>query len=155
METFKGQLNDCKSMVNVALPDMSGVSGVSTPSTVSVTLPVKVATAELTVMVTRPLACHVTDGAMMPVVFFAGNRAVDAIGRVDGVQQDAIAPHQRAATIAMALSIAAAVVAAGLLLLERRRGALSIAFQILVLVAAMASALPIGWASRSSPIAGC
>ena len=98
-------------------------------------------------LVKLALVLLIAVGAMMPVVFFAGNRAADAIGRVDGVQQDAIAPHQRAATIAMALSIAAAVVAAGLLLLERRRGALSIAFQILVLVAAMASALPIGWAA--------
>jgi hypothetical protein len=98
-------------------------------------------------LVKLALALLVAVGAMMPAVFFAGNRAADAIGRVDGVQQDAIAPHQRAATIAMAVSIVAAVVAAGLLLLERRRGTLSIAFQILVLVAAMASALPIGWAA--------
>jgi hypothetical protein len=89
----------------------------------------------------------VAVGAMLPVVFFAGNRAADSIGRVDGVQQDAIAPHQRAATIAMAISIGAAVVAAGLLLLERRRGTLTLTLQILVLVVATASALPIGWAA--------
>jgi hypothetical protein len=98
-------------------------------------------------LVQLALVLLVAVGAMMPVVFFAGNRAADVIGKVDGVQQDAIAPHQRAATIAMAVSIGAAVVAGGLLLLERRRGTLTLGFQVLVLIAALASALPIGWAA--------
>jgi putative Mn2+ efflux pump MntP len=98
-------------------------------------------------LVQLALVLLVAVGAMMPVVFFAGNRAADSIGRVDGVQQDAIAPHQRAAAIAMAVSIGAAVVAVGLLLLERRRGTLTLGFQVLVLIAALTSALPIGWAA--------
>jgi len=98
-------------------------------------------------LVQLALVLLVAVGAMMPVVFFAGNRAADVIGKVDGVQQDAIAPHQRAATIAMAVSIGAAIVAAGLLLLERRRGTLSTALQVLVLIAAITSAVPIGWAA--------
>ncbi len=93
------------------------------------------------------LVLLVAVGVMMPAVFFAGNRAADVIGKVDGVQQEAIAPHQHAATIALAWSIGAAVVAAGLLWLERRRGSLTSAFQILVLIATLASALPIGWAA--------
>src|SRR5258708_6981471 len=98
-------------------------------------------------LVQLALVLLVAVGVMMPVVFFAGNRAADVIGKVDGVQQDAIAPHQRAATIAMAVSIGAAVVAGGLLLLERRRGTLTLGFQVLVLIAAITSALPIGWAA--------
>ena len=93
------------------------------------------------------LILMIAVGAMMPVVFFAGNRAADKIGRVDGVQQDAIAPHQRAATIAMTISIATSVFAAGIMLLERRRGSLTTAFQILVLIAAVSTAAPIGWAA--------
>src|SRR5436305_11683877 len=62
-------------------------------------------------LVRLALVLLVSVGAMMPAVFFAGNRAASSIGRVDGVQQEAIAPHQRAATIALALSIVAAVVA--------------------------------------------
>src|SRR5438105_9524614 len=50
-------------------------------------------------------------GAMMPLVYIAGDRAADFIGKVDGVQQDAIAPHQRAATIALTVSIFTAIVA--------------------------------------------
>jgi hypothetical protein len=93
------------------------------------------------------LVLLVAVGAMMPLVFFAGTRAADTIGRVDGVQQEAIAPHQRAATIALVLSIGAALAAAGLLWIEHRRESLSLALQVLVLVAATASALPIGWAA--------
>jgi hypothetical protein len=98
-------------------------------------------------LVRLALVLLVAVGAMMPVVFYAGNRAADSIGRVEGVQQEAIAPHQRAATIALLASIGAAFVAAGLLWIEHRRESLSLALQILVLVAATVSALPIGWAA--------
>jgi len=86
-------------------------------------------------------------GAMMPVVYLAGERTAKSIGKVRGVQQEAIEPHERAATIALFLSIGAALVAAGVLLMEHRRGDLSLALRVLVLIAAIASALPIGWAA--------
>jgi len=86
-------------------------------------------------------------GAMMPLVYLAGDRAADSIGKVEGVQQEAIAPHQRAATIALTLSVAAALVAAGLLMIERRRGALSATLCVLAFVAAMTAAVPVAWAA--------
>jgi hypothetical protein len=86
-------------------------------------------------------------GAMMPLVYLAGDRAADSIGRVEGVQQDAIAPHQHAATIALASSMATALMAGGLLIIDRRSGSLSPALRMLVLSAAIASALAIGWAA--------
>src|SRR6202049_3791579 len=63
-------------------------------------------------------------GAMMPLVYLAGDRAADSIGRVEGVQQDAIAPHQHAATIALASSMATALMAGALLIIDRRSGSL-------------------------------
>src|SRR2546426_6871846 len=86
-------------------------------------------------------------GAMMPLVYLAGDRAADSIGRVEGVQQDAIAPHQHAATIALASSMATALIAGGVLIVDRRSGSLSPALRMLVLCAAIASALAIGWAA--------
>ncbi len=86
-------------------------------------------------------------GAMMPLVYLAGDRAADSIGKVEGVQQDAIAPHQHAATIALAPSMGAALIAGGLLIIDRRSGSLSLALRMLVLGAAIASALAIGWAA--------
>ena len=93
------------------------------------------------------LVLLIATGAMMPVVYIAGERTAQAIGRVRGVQQEAIAPHERAATIALSLSIGAALIAAGVLLIERRRGELSWALRLLVLFVAIASAAPIGWAA--------
>lgn len=87
----------------------------------------------------------VAVGAMMPAVYVAGDRAADSIGRVEGVQQEAIAPHQRAATIALSISILAAFFAGGLLNVERRRGTLSATLRLLVLAATIVSALPVGW----------
>src|SRR5438094_5652094 len=60
------------------------------------------------------LVLMIAVGAMMPFVFLAGDRAADSIGRVEGVRQEAIAPHQRAATIALAASISSALVAVAL-----------------------------------------
>ena len=93
------------------------------------------------------LLLMIVVGVMMPVVYFAGDRAADSIGRVDGVQQEAIAPHQHAATIALFVSICTALVAAGLLIVEWRTGGLSSTLRLLALVAAVATALPIGWAA--------
>ncbi len=87
-------------------------------------------------------------GAMMPLVYIAGDRAAEKIGKVEGVQQDAIAPHQKAAGIALSVSIGAALIAVGLLVVERRRGGLSPVLRLLVLVVAMASAASIGWTAN-------
>ncbi|HEY3052439.1 MAG TPA: hypothetical protein VGK04_03525 [Thermoanaerobaculia bacterium] len=84
-------------------------------------------------------------GATMPLVYIAGERAADSIGRVEGIRQDAIAPHQQAATIALSASIGAAFIAVALLVVERRRGSLSPALRLLVLVVAIGSAAAIGW----------
>jgi hypothetical protein len=86
-------------------------------------------------------------GAMMPLVYIAGSRAADSIGRVEGVQQEAIAPHQHAATIALTTSICTALAGGVLLLIERRRESLSRTVRVLTLAAAIACALPIGWAA--------
>jgi|SRR5947209_6786511 len=91
------------------------------------------------------LGLLIAVGAMMPLVFIAGQRAADAIGKVDGVQQEAIAPHQRAATIALAISIGTAVIGAVLLRIELRGEGLSRTFRVVVLAATIASAAPIGW----------
>jgi len=87
-------------------------------------------------------------GAMMPLVYLAGERAADSIGKVEGVQQEAIAPHQRAATIALAVSVGSAVIAMPLFVVELRRGGLSSPLRLLVLVAAVASAGAIGWTAN-------
>src|SRR5207245_9616868 len=48
------------------------------------------------------LGLLIAVGAMMPLVFIAGQRAADATRQLDGVQQEANAPHQRAGTHAPA-----------------------------------------------------
>ncbi len=90
----------------------------------------------------------IVAGATMPLVYIAGNRAADSIGKVEGVQQDAIAPHQQAAGIALSVSIGAACVAVVLLIVARRRGSLTRALQLLVLIVAVASAAAIGWTAN-------
>ncbi len=84
-------------------------------------------------------------GATMPLVYFAGDRAADSIGKIEGVQQNAIAPHQRAAGIALSTSIGTACIAVILLIVERRAGSLSPVLRLLVLVVAIGSAATIGW----------
>ena len=91
------------------------------------------------------LVLLVIVGAMMPIVYIAGDRAADRIGRVEGVQQEAIAPHQRAATIALAISVCAGALAGTLLIVERRRGSLSTWLRAVAVAAAFATALPIAW----------
>ena len=93
------------------------------------------------------LLLMIVVGALMPVVYIAGDRAADTIGRVDGVQQEAIAPHQRAATLALWISIGAAIVAFVVLIVERRTGELSPRLRVIVLAAAIAAVIPIGRAA--------
>jgi hypothetical protein len=96
-------------------------------------------------LVRLALVLTIAVGAMMPLVYFAGDRAADSIGKVEGIQQDAIAPHQRAAKIALVISVCTALSAVGLLIIERRRGDLSRSLRVLALATAIACALPIGW----------
>ncbi len=86
-------------------------------------------------------------GATMPLVYIAGDRTADTIGKVEGIQQEAIGPHEQAATIALWVSIAAALIAVPLVVVEQRRG-LSPALRMLVLVVALASAATIGWTAN-------
>ena len=81
-------------------------------------------------------------GAMMPLVFIAGNRTADRIGKVEGIDQDAIAPHQRAAKIALWVSIAVAIIA---IVVANYGRALRVPTMVLVLVIAIVSAAVIGW----------
>src|SRR5438132_1815715 len=87
-------------------------------------------------------------GATMPLVYIAGDRAADSIGKVEGIQQEAIAPHQRAATIALLASIGTAFIAVALLVVERRAGSLSPVLRLLLLVVAIGSAAAIGWTAN-------
>ena len=96
-------------------------------------------------LVQPALLLLIVVGATMPLVYIAGDRAADSIGRVEGIQQEAIAPHQHAATIALSVSIGAALIAVALLVVEQRRGGLSSVLRLLVLVVAIASAASIGW----------
>jgi len=86
-------------------------------------------------------------GATMPLVYFAGERTADTIGKVEGVQQEAIGPHQQAAWIALWTSVAAALIAVPLLVVEQRRG-LTPSLRMLLLVVALASAATIGWTAN-------
>jgi uncharacterized membrane protein YoaK (UPF0700 family) len=84
-------------------------------------------------------------GVLTPMAYFAGDRAADTIGRVEGIRQEAIAPHQSAATTALISSIAAGVVAVAAAVVERRRGAVPVALRLLVVIAAIGAAVAIGW----------
>ncbi len=86
-------------------------------------------------------------GATMPLVYVAGDRAAKLIGRVEGIDQNAIAPHQHAATIALLTSIGAACIAIVLVIVERRRG-LTTLLRLVVLVVAIAAAAAIGWTAN-------
>jgi len=94
------------------------------------------------------LGLLIAVGAMMPVVFIAGVRAADSIGKVDGVQQEAIAPHRNAAIIALTVSIATAVIGAVLLRIELRGQGLSRTLRVVALAATIAAAAPIGWTAN-------
>lgn len=93
------------------------------------------------------LALLITTGATMPIVFFTGEQTADMLGKVEGVQQDAIAPHQEAAKIALAVSLLAAAVAGATGIVMRRRGDLSPVLRVLLMTMAIASAMAIGWAA--------
>lgn len=91
--------------------------------------------------------------AMMPAIYFAGVRTADAIGKVDGIQQEAIAPHQRAALVALWVSIAMIVIAVALLIAERRQPGLSFSLRMAVLLLTVGLAVTIGWtAARGGAI---
>ena len=91
--------------------------------------------------------------AMMPAIYFAGVRTADAIGKADGIQQEAIAPHQQAAFIALCVSIAMIVIAVALLIAERRQAGLSFSLRLLVLLLTVGLAATIGWtAARGGAI---
>jgi hypothetical protein len=83
--------------------------------------------------------------ATMPAIYFAGVKTSEVIGKVDGIQQEAIAPHQQAAVIALGVSIATILIAAMLLIAERRQAGLSFSLRLLVLLLSVGLAATIGW----------
>jgi hypothetical protein len=90
---------------------------------------------------------------MMPAIYFAGVKTSEVIGKVEGIQQEAIAPHQQAALIALGVSIATIIIAAVLLVVERRQAGMSFWLPILVLLLTVGLAATIGWtASRGGAI---
>jgi NAD/NADP transhydrogenase beta subunit len=104
-------------------------------------------------LVRLTLFLAIATSAMMPAIYFAGVRTADAIGKVEGIQQEAIAPHQQAALIALCVSIATIVIAAVLLIVERRQAGLSFLLRMLVLLLTLGLAATIGWtASRGGAI---
>jgi 1,4-dihydroxy-2-naphthoate octaprenyltransferase len=84
-------------------------------------------------------------GVTTPMAYFAGGRAADQIGKVEGVQQDAIAPHEKAAATALFCSIAAGVVAVAAVIAGWRRGTIPFGLRLVVIIAAIVSAAAIGW----------
>ena len=91
-------------------------------------------------LVRLALLLVIAVGVMMPLVYLAGDRAADSIGKVEGVQQEAIAPHQRAATGSLVVSIVTGLAALVLWRRERTRFV-----EITVLVIALMTAAPIAW----------
>jgi hypothetical protein len=82
---------------------------------------------------------------LTPMTYFAGGRAADKIALVDGINQEAIAPHQSAASIALIASIAAGLVAAAAALVDRRSHHVPVVLEVILIVAAITSAVVIGW----------
>jgi hypothetical protein len=88
----------------------------------------------------------VAAGVTTPLAYLAGSRAAETIGRVEGIRQEAIAPHQSAATAALIAAVAGAVIAgAAAVVAAWRDGGAPTVFQLLVLVAAIVSAVAVGW----------
>jgi hypothetical protein len=83
--------------------------------------------------------------AMMPAIYVAGVKTSEVIGKVDGIQQEAIAPHQQAAFIALCVSIIVIVIAIALLIAERRQPGLSFSLRVGVLLLTVVLAATIGW----------
>ena len=65
--------------------------------------------------VTAALVAAVVSGALAAATFFSGRAAADAIGRVDGVNQEAIGPHEEAAEAFAITAVIGAVAAAAAL----------------------------------------
>lgn len=104
-------------------------------------------------LVRLTLFLAIATSLMMPAIYFAGVRTADAIGKVDGIQQEAIAPHQQAALLALCVSIVTIIIAAVLLIVERRQAGLSFLLRMLVLLLTVSLAAAIGWtASRGGAI---
>lgn len=104
-------------------------------------------------LVRLTLFLAIATSSMMPAIYFAGVRTAGAIGKVDGIQQEAIAPHQQAALIALCVSIVTIIIAAVLLIVERRQAGLSFLLRMLVLLLTVGLAATIGWtASRGGAI---
>ena len=66
------------------------------------------------------LLAIVATGVLAVPVFFTGQRAAEIVGRVDGVVQEAIAPHEEAAEAFLSGAITAGVIAAIALVTTRR-----------------------------------
>jgi uncharacterized membrane protein len=88
----------------------------------------------------------VAAGVTTPLAYLAGGRAAEEIGRVEGIRQEAIAPHQRAAVTALVAAEGAALLAGAAAVVVRRGGAASMRLRLLVLVAAVVAAVAVGWA---------
>jgi len=104
-------------------------------------------------LVRLALCLMIATCVMMPAIYFAGVKTADVIGKVDGIQQEAIAPHQQAALIALGVSIATILIAAVLLIVERRQPGLSFSLRVAVLLLTVGLAATIGWtAARGGAI---
>ncbi len=66
------------------------------------------------------LLAIVATGVLAVPVFFTGRRAAEIVGRVDGIVQEAIAPHQDVGTAFLIGAITAGVLAAITLMTSRR-----------------------------------
>jgi hypothetical protein len=62
----------------------------------------------------------IASGALAVPVFLSGRRAADVVGRVDGVMQEAIGPHEDAAEVFLIGAITTGVIAAMALAAPRR-----------------------------------
>ncbi len=91
------------------------------------------------------LGLVIATAGLMPLTYVAGDRTAEKIGRVEGVQQEAIAPHQQAAKIALIVSIASASIAVALLLLTRTP---RLATRVLTLAISLLSFVIIGWTAH-------
>jgi hypothetical protein len=91
------------------------------------------------------LLLMIITGAMMPAIYVAGLRTAATIGKVEGIQQEAIAPHQQAATITLWTCIVTALMACGLLIAEQLQAAAGSRLRLLVLLLAIGTASAIAW----------
>ncbi|HUJ19471.1 MAG TPA: hypothetical protein VL197_15910 [Nitrospirota bacterium] len=94
------------------------------------------------------LALFVLLALMTPAVFFSGQAAEDTVKKLPGVTEGYIGRHEEAADIALTLvEILGAMSLAGLFLL-RRKGAIPKWVSFLVLVAALITAVVVGFTAN-------